>query len=334
MERESIYLSSGGKEDIKSCAYLMLKDAVESGKVRFYKLSEGFENDEIYSKYNNAISRNDGSLCSFDEYFVPKLDHRKQYVIYLTENHPLIKNIGYFDRLKKKYDVVSVLLFRNMFRNILYPGAQGRHLDDLKKEYDLIVTDEYEDAKKYGLFYAPDTFSSPFKETPEIKYDLTFIGDDKGRGRIIKQTALSAKRNGIHINFKIPGAFSFESSLVDYVPYMSYAQIIYENLESNCILEVLQPGQTSMTLRTQEAVCLKKKLLTNNIHVVKEKFYDSRYIQVFERVDDIDWDFVKRKECVNYENYRNEFSSIDFFDRMDAKVGKMQGGINHGDTAV
>ena len=42
-----------------------------------------------------------------------------------------------------------------MFRNVLYPGAQGRHLNDLKKEYDLIVTDEYEDAKqrmleKYG----------------------------------------------------------------------------------------------------------------------------------------------------------------------------------------
>ena len=157
---------------------------------------------------------------------------------------------------------------------------------------------------------------------PEIKYDLIFIGDDKGRGRIIKQTALNAKRNGIHVNFKIPGTLNFNSSLVQYVPYMSYAQIIYENLESNCIFEVLQPGQTSMTLRTQEAVCLKKKLLTNNKNIIKEKFYDSRYIQVFERVEDIDWSFVIRREGVEYKNYNNEFSPIDFFNRMEREVEK------------
>ena len=69
--------------------------------------------------------------------------------------------------------------------------------------------------------------------------------------------------------------------------WMDYKEVIDIVKQSNCILEVVQEGQNGITLRTMEAVCYGKKLLTNNKNIVKYPFYDSKYISVFEDIDDI-----------------------------------------------
>jgi hypothetical protein len=98
-----------------------------------------------------------------------------------------------------------------------------------------------------------------------------------------------------------------------------------ENMHTNCILEVVGDRYTGMTLRTVEALCFKKKLLTNNSTIEHMPFYDHRSIRIFKNDDlgTIDPEFIKKKELVTY-NYDNEYSPIAFCKRVqtDFEEGK------------
>ena len=97
---------------------------------------------------------------------------------------------------------------------------------------------------------------------------------------------------------------------------MPYDRILADVLASNCILEVVQEGQNAQTARYYEAICYNKKLLTNNMNVEKLPFYDERYIRVFKTIDDIDFDWIKEKNIIDY-GYNNEFSPIKILNKLE-----------------
>ena len=43
---------------------------------------------------------------------------------------------------------------------------------------------------------------------------------------------------------------------------------------------------------------------------------NEKYMKVFETLDDIDFEWVKKKEDINY-NYNGEFSSLHFIEELD-----------------
>ena len=94
-----------------------------------------------------------------------------------------------------------------------------------------------------------------------------------------------------------------------------YKRILKKMLGSNCILEVLQEGQGASSLRYLEAVCYNKKLLTTNPEITKYPFYDERYMKVFSTEADIDYDWVKKVEPIDY-GYNNEFSPSGLFQNL------------------
>ena len=77
------------------------------------------------------------------------------------------------------------------------------------------------------------------------------------------------------------------------------------------MLEIVTKGQTGITLRTVEAICFNKKLLTNNSMIKNMPFYDSRYMKLISEMKDIeDYDrFINNNDEVHYENC-NYFSPI------------------------
>ena len=78
-------------------------------------------------------------------------------------------------------------------------------------------------------------------------------------------------------------------------------------LSAKCILEIVQKGQVALTLRPYEAVAYNKKLLTNNKTILNFKYYNPKYMRYFEKVEDIDWNWVKCDDGVDY-NYQGDFS--------------------------
>ena len=101
-----------------------------------------------------------------------------------------------------------------------------------------------------------------------------------------------------------------------YKKWMPYEKVISQTMATNCIFEVLQDNQYGQSLRYFEAVCFNKKLLTNNKNIKNLPFYNEKYMKIFEEIDDIDYDWVKKREEINY-NYNNEFSPIFLIDKID-----------------
>ncbi len=94
-----------------------------------------------------------------------------------------------------------------------------------------------------------------------------------------------------------------------------YRNIIAEVKRSNCLLEVVREFQDDPSYRYYEAVCYNKKLLTNNKRIVNFPFYNPEYIHVFEKPEDIDWDWVKERIPIDY-GYDGRFSPSHLFDEV------------------
>ena len=68
-------------------------------------------------------------------------------------------------------------------------------------------------------------------------------------------------------------------------------------------------------MRYKEAVMYNKKLLTNNSNVNLLPCYNPKYIKYFEKPEDIDIDWLLRREPVIYD-YQMEFSTDCFCEKI------------------
>lgn len=319
MKRECIYFQCGYPVKKTDYPYIIMQEAIIAHTMRMC-IEPTILQDKQWRNFYTKLCKKMGYI-SYSIFLPRKLSKKGKYIFVFNEIHPIIFDLEFIKWVKKKYDVKVVLVIRNMIRNKMHPSISGVDLDKLKEKFDLIVTDEKKDADLYKLFFLPDPFSIICRRKAKIKNDICFIGLDKGRGKILKAISEKAYENNVRANIKIVGK-GLKDSLIEYTDYQSYLEIIKQDMESNCILEVLQPGQDSYTLRLQEAVCLGKKLLTNNLSVVNEKYYNPRYIQIFNKVDDINWNFVKERVEVDYK-YEGEYSPLIFLEKIEQKLNNM-----------
>ena len=106
------------------------------------------------------------------------------------------------------------------------------------------------------------------------KYDFYFIGFEKNRGTIIRE--LKEKLQGYRIYFKVV------SKLSEGIPY---SENIANIAQTRCVIDIVQDGQTGITLRPLEALAFRKKLITNNRNIINYDFYSPNNIFVI-GVDD------------------------------------------------
>ena len=102
---------------------------------------------------------------------------------------------------------------------------------------------------------------------------------------------------------------------------MPYEKLLMLTQLSNCIFDMTQVGQTGVTFRYYEAVVYNKKLLTNNREIVNMPFFDDRFIHFYNHIEDIDWDWVKRREEIDY-GYNGEFSPVNLLTRIEMEIRK------------
>lgn len=317
----SVFSEFGPTSRNNDYAYIIMSDAVKADRLKYYNVPDYFRNRNNWERYAFICANYPWLAHGYDCYYFPKQNKQEEYFFYFNDNHPALLNKGFFKRLKDIYIAKTILVLRNPIKNKKYPFFRGRSLGELKDEFDLIVTDEKQDAELYNLYYMPDSFCNPFKRNYPRKYDLYFVGADKKRERILYDISEAALKKGLNVSINVTGTKRI-SKKINYIDYIDYTDIILGDLQSNCILEILQPGQKSYTLRWQEAVCLNKKILTNNKNIVNEKYYNPKYVKAFENISDIDWDFVNKKEDVNY-NYQGDFSPIYFLDTVEEELRRI-----------
>lgn len=139
-----------------------------------------------------------------------------------------------------------------------------------------LVTFDPQEAVKYGMKYAEQFFRYPSEQeiaeaTGEPKYDFFFCGERKDRGQRLNELERTLSKMGYRCLFIVVDS---DTQHISYLQYLMYVR------QSRCIVDLQQEGQTGLTRRPIEALFFKKKLLTENSHIISYDFYREENIYV------------------------------------------------------
>lgn len=254
----------------------------------------------------------------------PVRDEHKICFVFFSNWVEYENQLHLIDYLRKRYDGCKVVWFlQDIISTRTMMDGSPLPIDELKKKFDLILSFDQNDCQKYGLIYHHLVFSSFEGEVKDLPYsDVYFVGKAKNRQSEIIKVYEILKSNGLKCDFHIAGVPKDERMYIDeidYDPHISYQDNLQHIIHTKCLLEIMQQGGAGFTQRGCEAVCLDKKLITNNPKIVEAPFYNPRYISQLSSIDTIDIDFVssiKKEEMVDY-NYKEEFSPLKFIEFID-----------------
>ena len=250
-------------------------------------------------------------------------------VVVIFNNSSLFYN-KYFPYTLKKYkrkfkNLKYVLLYTDILASVV--SSDAKFLMD-KKVFDLVYSIDDNDTKKYGLLKTHTTYSKDEDYCSIIpSMDLYFCGGCVSREEIYKAIAKKAIENNVTTKIdmlctkEFSGVKEYEQ-VINYLTrkeFVDYPETLRRELNAKCMLDIVRPGQIAFTLRIYEAIVYNRKILTNNKAILDFKFYNPEYIQYFENVDDIDWDWVKKDIDVDYK-YNNEFSPVHFINEICSKL--------------
>ena len=209
----------------------------------------------------------------------------RSFIEWLDKNYPMCKRVIYFDDTINCYEKAIKKMDHKRFN----------------EEFDLILCYNKGDADRHGFTKCNAYFS---KDNTLIcdndhKSDLVFIGQPKDRQKTIEEIykTVSGKCS---CNFVIVNGKGDVEGITYMKKGFSYHDYLTEEVNSNCLLEVIKGDTDSETLRCWEAVYYNKKLLTNWKGIFDFKYYNPKYMKYFEKPSDIDADFILKKEKVDY----------------------------------
>lgn len=134
---------------------------------------------------------------------------------------------------------------------------------------------------KYNHMFYPREFYKPY--APEYRNRLFFLGVDKGRKKELLYLHHLFKHCGIESDIRVIKDKSSPLSAdteIDCNERMSYKDYLQHVLSSGILLDIVQKGQTSLTMRVVEAIYLSKKLITNNQDIKNYEFYQENNILI------------------------------------------------------
>jgi len=127
------------------------------------------------------------------------------------------------------------------------------------------------DALKFGMKYNTQFFLNNIKlPKNEIAYDVLFVGKDKGRKQMINDLEAEMSEEGINTYFHV---VEDNLSFGNHKRAIPYEESLTLLSKSRSILDIIQPGQSGLTLRPLEALFFQKKLITNDTSIKTQKFY-------------------------------------------------------------
>ena len=315
----------------------LFDDLKNRGEVQFCPVTRKKSNSKVLNcimKIHCSWSINKHFKLPFRKYWYayPKIQLENKHNTYVVIVDIALKafSTGELNKLFAEVGVHGVLVLINSY------DASSIGMLEIKDKihkvnWSQILTFDPIEAEKYGWDYMGTCYYSmhhpqQIKENyPGINSsDAYFAGGIKGdREQLILEVFEKLVRENIvtSYNIMVSGKKRFErkkyEEKIHYYAgsWMPYEKILAGVLNTNVIIEILQKGQNGPSLRYYEAVCYNKKLLTNNPNVEKLPFYNPRYMKVFSGSDDIDFEWIKTKEEVNY-GYDGSFSPYYLLSKM------------------
>lgn len=217
--------------------------------------------------------------------------------------------------LRKHKKCVPVMLFMDSLDR--YWAQYAKFLVDSVPQFRCFTFDP-KDAQEVGFQYTMSAYSYHEPETGGTEADIYFSFFGLDRLEMVREVAAYLETQQVCCNFIHVGDDRGKQeygTIKQENNRLAYSEILKDAASANCLLEILRPGQTGSSLRYYEALCYNKKLLTTNRNVVNLPFYNPQYIKVFEKPSDIDCEWVRRREAVDY-HYDGRFSPVHFLEEI------------------
>ena len=175
--------------------------------------------------------------------------------------------------------------------------SRNKRLDFAKSRnlFDLILSYDQGDCKKYGLDFYPTSYSQyPVPDDPSIEpFDVYYCGNAKMRGDMIFDVYRRCKAKGLKCKFFItatPSELRIDTEDIVYDHYIDYIKNLQYVKKSKCILEVMQANADGFTPRLWESIIYDRHLLTNNTSLINSTYYNPLSMHILDNIDKImDW---------------------------------------------
>lgn len=163
------------------------------------------------------------------------------------------------------------------------------------KNIDSFFTFNKEDSLKHNIIYYNQFYTKDLKlrKTKE-KYDIIFLGRDKGRKESID------KINQISQNLNLKTKFIVINEEKDYMDYFEYLKNIVQ--KTKCILDYSLNTKSGYSLRVMESIFFNKKLITNNINFKYNHYKNNIFF-----INDVN--NINEKDLIKFLN--SEFKNYD-----------------------
>jgi hypothetical protein len=235
------------------------------------------------------------------------------------------ERFGLVKYLRKTHSHSKIVCF---FQDLVHL-EKNIDINHIKVVFDVVISFDHIDAKKYNIPYHPTVYSYCLfeGENNAQKSDVYFLGSAKNRLDKIGLIYQYLDSIGYKCDFYVTNVDKKDQSNyqgINYISQMSYEENLQHVLNTECILEVTQDDATGYTMRTWEAIMYNKKLLTNNIEIKYAPFYNPSNILVFDNTEGI------KKELVFFNNisrntdhkYKHEISPLKLLDFIIRKLEK------------
>lgn len=239
-----------------------------------------------FSKKVNKIFQNPLSFYTYPRLFPFQFEDDKPLVFLFFGNTQYVYQSTYLKYLRKNYSNVKLVLY---MQDVI---ARNFDLDfeKVRNCFDLILSYDKGDCKKYGLLYYPTPYSIYPIENDELiePLDVFYCGHAKSRYNQIFDVYHRCKEKGLKVKFFITAVPNDKKIICDDIIYdkpISYIENLQYVQKSKCILEIMQDNTDGYTPRLWESIIYDKHLLTNNTFLQKSRFYQ---VQSMHHADDIE----------------------------------------------
>lgn len=298
-------------------------------KTRIGKIFIG--NRSLIKKVLKKINLLDNFTNIIKFYNLSKLLYKKNNFSIIIIQAQLLNsyNFSFFYKIARKFNLKLCLWIIDSV-HASSPTFKSILPEIFNNQWDKIYTYDDFDAKEFGWTCFNKNYFSTYKypkpnPNQNIKYDIYFTGGIKGnKEELLFKSFTYLKQNNLNPFFSL---YCYNNDqLIKYKNqfpeiyffniWRDYSQIVEEVIHSKCILEILQQGQKTQTLRYFEAIYFNKKLLTNNPNIFNLPYYNPDYMMYFNKIEDIDINWIKKDINVDYK-YKNDFSPVNFIKQVN-----------------
>jgi hypothetical protein len=212
---------------------------------------------------------------------------------------------------------LKCLLYKATFILYQWDSLKNYNYMDKMKYFDSIFSFDYSDSENIpGVKYLPLFFSDEYAKISHLqrinyKYDLFFLGYNHSiRVKKLKDMAQFCEEKGLKYSFNMMTSISEKmklflqrSKINCFFISRRFDQFSENYIKSKAIVDISSPAQTGLTFRIIEAIGANKKIITTNINITREPFYDPKLIFIWGRDD--------TENLINFLNQKHERKSFE-----------------------